>query len=612
MKTMKKVFAMLMVFCMVLGLGVTTFAATANHTLTLTGTMSGHHYDAYQVFAGDIASIASGKVLSNVTWGSGIDAEKEDELLAELNSAINVWGITKSFTSAAEVAEALASIQNDSAQLDAFSHIVGKYLSNIYVSSTGGTENTGTADAPVYTYTISGLDDGYYLVEEHLAGHQHVDGDAHTKYMLELMGDLTAAIKADAPDIVKELKQGTNWESANNAGIGDKVEFRIQSDVPTMDGYEKYYFVVNDTLSKGLTFNNDVAITIGSGDNVVTLSQCTHTGENATHTNCYTVTQTAIDDDQGGGTKIEIIFKNFVQYKPQKEQVITITYSATLNENAVIGTTGNPNTVNLTYSNDPNVTDDGDEENPDKPGPGSPTGTTPNRTTQTYATGIQLTKVDGADAVHKLTGAKFQISGKASKPVMINEEMFQGAEDGTYYRLKDGTYTETAPTINPGQPDDNSASYESTTQKYTKVTTITQNNVEEDFVTEGWVDKNGVITFKSLGAGDYVITELVAPDGYNLLTQPLNVKVTWTAPTVGATDCTWSGTYKLGATGTAENITFDSNTGLLALNVENKAGTGLPSTGGIGTTIFYVVGSILMIGATVLLITKKKLSSGRE
>ena len=113
-----------------------------------------------------------------------------------------------------------------------------------------------------------------------------------------------------------------------------------------------------------------------------------------------------------------------------------------------------------------------------------------------------------------------------------------------------------------------------------------------------------------MGAGEYTITELLAPDGYNKLENPIAFTITYTAPEVepaeGTETCTWD-TSVSGVDGS--NVTFDSSTGLFKITVENNSGTTLPSTGGIGTTIFYIIGAILVIGAGVVLVTRRRMSA---
>lgn len=114
-------------------------------------------------------------------------------------------------------------------------------------------------------------------------------------------------------------------------------------------------------------------------------------------------------------------------------------------------------------------------------------------------------------------------------------------------------------------------------------------------VNEGWVDGNGVMTFTGLGAGTYTITELVAPDGYNKLDTDITVVISFDE----------NGATKWSATKDGETLT-ENNDGLFAFNVVNKAGTQLPSTGGMGTTILYVGGGLLIAAALILLVAKKR------
>jgi fimbrial isopeptide formation D2 family protein/LPXTG-motif cell wall-anchored protein len=356
--------------------------------------------------------------------------------------------------------------------------------------------------------------------------------------------------------------------------VGDKIDYVLTSKVPTMDGYNKYFFIINDTMSEGLTFNNDVVVKIGSK----TLVEGTD----------YTV---EITNNADGTTSFQIIFKNFIQYKAVAGTAIEVTYSATLNEKAKIGEEGNPNTANLTFSNNPNVDGKGDDENPDKPGPKEDDviGETPDDTVITYTSGIKLKKVDAEGK--SLTGAKFKIEGVAEKVVIINENIFTKSENGTYYRLTDGTYTEEEPN------DLTKKNYESTSVKYELITVVNKTTEKTNIVTEAWVDENGIITFEGLGEGTFTITEMEAPEGYNKLTNPITIVISFNK----------NGTPKWTATQNGNPMELEGN--LFAFEVVNKAGATLPTTGGMGTTLFYVVGAVLVMAAVVLLITKKRVAN---
>ena len=139
-------------------------------------------------------------------------------------------------------------------------------------------------------------------------------------------------------------------------------------------------------------------------------------------------------------------------------------------------------------------------------------------------------------------------------------------------------------------------------QGYKKVTVVDQTTVPTEINATGYVDANGVLTFEGLGKGTYTITELVAPQGYNLLKGPIKLVITADA---ALDKCTWT------VTANGDKLSAD-NEYLYALTVENSAGTELPSTGGIGTTIFYIVGSLLAVGAVILLVTKKRMGKTED
>ncbi len=235
-------------------------------------------------------------------------------------------------------------------------------------------------------------------------------------------------------------------------------------------------------------------------------------------------------------------------------EAITVTYSAKVNASATIGEDGNLNKVKLTYSSNPNKSGDGNPDttpdNPDNPNtPDNPdddneTTDTPDDEVITYLTKFQINKVDQNGG--SLTGAKFKIEGP----------------DGF----------------------------------------TTMEDVE--------VNKDGQILVNGICAGTYTITETKAPAGYNPITAPITLTVgckvdegdisnanTTVEYTPGSNKkCTWS--YN----GTGEN----DSTGLYVIEVENKAGGLFPTTGGMGTTIFTVLGVSLMAGAAGVFVIKRK------
>lgn len=562
MKITRRIVTLLMAVFMLVGMSTTIFYAADNsHTITINNETSGHTYQAYQIFKGDISD---GK-LTNIQWGNGVVGAA---LLAKLKTSLPAYS---ECNTAEDVADVLSGFGDNSAEIDAFASIVNSYLANVAGESGAPTESEGT-----YSYNINVTGDGYYFVKD--KDGSDLSGDAFTKYILKVVKDVTVNAKDDVPQIDKNINDPDAGKiKITNGSVGEVVNYVIDSAVPNMDGYQTYLFKVTDTMSDGLTFNNDIKVFIKG---------------NQLPSDTFTVDTSGTD-----GSTFVLYINNFIQYKGNPGAPIVITYSATINQDAVVGSGSNDNSAHLEYSNNPSQSgpDPDNPEEPYEPNPNNPSGTTPDSVTKTYTTGIELQKVD-ASTGDALDGAKFKISGTSMKVVIINETIFkENNTDGTYYRLKDGTYTQTDPT---GQGVDADA-YESTTVMYEKVTVINKTNSSEPFETEGWVDSNGIITFDGLGEGTYTIEELVAPEGYNLLTAPVEVVVSFDNDTA-----TWS------AASGGSNLKVEN--GIVKLDVENKSGAELPSTGGIGTIIFYAVGGTLVVVACVLLIAKKRAKTRKE
>lgn len=541
MKATKRIFSVfltcVLAFTMAFAMGLT--ASAADYTITINQPTDDivRTYEAYQIFRGNL----DGNTLSDIEWGTGIDGAA---FLTELKKNSDY----ASCTDAKTVAAKLASFTENPDKAVAFAKLAGKFLT----TATGSSSTKITVPA------------GYYLLKD-VTTATH---DALSLNILKVVKDVTVNPKADHPTVDKKIGTDiTTGVAANEATIGDKVPFVIASKVPQMQGYTKYFFVLNDSMTAGLTYNKDVAIKIGA----TTLAA-----------DAYDVTY------NDTANTMKIVIKNFIQYKNEVGKDIVVTYSATLNEKADLSTNkGNKNTVKLTYSNNPNVDYKGDNE----PDTTDPVGETPEHVTVTYSTKLQLTKVNGADPNEKLEGVEFQITGTSIKTAVSKGEYFKQDAAGTYYQLKDGTFTKIAPTT------ETESKYVSTSVKYAKVTDTAEQTKMQKVTASGTTDANGLITFEGLGAGTYYITELKAKSGYNLLTAPITVVIT---ATPGTTSCTWTATMN------GEDATFADN--MVKLTVENNKGSVLPITGGIGTTIFYVIGGLLVCGAVVMAITKKKLS----
>ena len=576
MKRTKTLLCLLLAVVMTLALSTASFAEAQTYTITVNNSndsisMVGNTYSAYKLF--------------NVTYSDSKDAyaytvtDDFADFEYSYDTTENEQKV-KETVKGESLINYLESLENDSDALDTFAEAAFKYATDNNIAAAGSVDATNANTATIRVPTA-----GYYLV----AGSATSTADKNQSVVAACAlttTDPTAevTVKADVPSIDKKIVEDNDEVKANTASIGDKVEYKIDTAVPNMKGYEKYYFVIDDTMSKGLTYNG--GLTVKLGDSTLTVDD-------------YTVTSNVNND---GTTSLKVVFKNFIQYKAQTGTAITVTYSATINQDANLSAAeGNTNDVTLTYSNNPNSSGTGDS---DTPGEGEATGKTPTSETKTYVTGIQISKVDGQDTTKLLAGAKFQITGTSQKIVLTNKEMYKAIEgepaEGTkvYYMLKDGTYTDVAAVTDKSSDNYNADKYDSTTKMYEKVSVVTKDTVATKINTVGYTNAQGVLTFEGLSTGTYTITELVAPNGYNLLKDPVTIEITDNAT---LTNANW--TVKSGDTALVAN---DDNH--FVVQVKNNKGTELPSTGGIGTTLFYVIGGLLVVAAGIILVTKKRVS----
>ncbi|MBQ7715304.1 MAG: SpaH/EbpB family LPXTG-anchored major pilin [Clostridia bacterium] len=560
---MKKLLASVLVILMAVLLVAPAFAENITpHVITITNsdTSVRHTYEAYQVFMGRLDATES--EITNIEWGYGVDG---DALLAELQTIEDY----EDCDSAYDVAQVIKDFADNSAKLDEFASIVGKHLSN--------TSNTSVYSSNTNAYHISVTGDGYYFIKDRNASVTD-PGESYSKYMLNVVKNVTIEAKDDrlVPD-KKIVNRDSSLTPSNAAAIGETILFQIRIPVPKMDGYKAYTFTMNDTLSAGLCDPEVVSVTVGLNT--------------LTEDEGYTVD---IEENQDGTTSLTVDFINMIQYKGTSGYVV-VTYEATVDEDAVIGDEGNPNTVDFTYSNNPSTTSEGvpGETPPD----GGTTGTTPESETITYVTAITVEKVDGADNTKKLADATFQLEGDALQTVITTGVRYEAApytaqqgetiQAGTYYMLNNGTFTDIAPTAT------NSSHYASTTQTYVpvKYTSATHSGANVEYTAT--TGQAGIAGFSGLNAGTYTLTETLAPDGYNLLDSPINFTITWDATN--------------GFAITSQNGTFvDNGDGTFSITIANYGGTPLPSTGGIGTTIFYIVGAVLVIGSGIVIVATKR------
>lgn len=348
---------------------------------------------------------------------------------------------------------------------------------------------------------FTGLEFGYYLVSSSLGSVCALNTTTPVAKIQEKNSDSSNEKQ------VKEDSTGA-WGTKNDADIGDAVEFK--STIQVKDGAPKGY-VFHDSMSKGLSFEKDVAVKRTRGKGTVVLTEETD----------YTVTTEGLED----GCTFEVTFADSAL---QPNDVLEVTYSATLNEKATIKG-ANPNESYITYGEK---------------------GKTEASKTETYTWQLDVQKVYTDSVTQKdqpLAGAKFALYRVGSN----GNEYLVTSGSGSDYTVNGWT----AAGLTPEEP------VEGVTYASVMVT-----------------PKNGELHIKGLDSGTYYLKEVEAPAGFHLLDEDVTVTING--------EGTVSSTY-----------------GQQTLNgtvvVRNIPGAKLPSTGGIGTTIFYALGGTLVLAAGV-------------
>ena len=562
-KIFKKLVSAVITVIMVMSLGISVFAE--DFTISKpTDDKATHTYTAYQIFSGTRtesvpATDPKTYYLTNVAWGSGVDG---DALLTKLKADSSSFKDDfKDCTDATSVATVLSGFDETKAMSFA------KFL-----IGSGCLDSTNAITSTDGTFT--NVDVGYYLITDSVPTDSN---GAASAPMLKAVGIHTlngVEAKEDLPTLDKKIVEGSTTTDANTAAVGDKINYRITSKVPDVrgQGYNDYWFSVSDTFCKGLKYNGDVKVYI-----------------DGTEYTKVSVTPASTGDGSAAST-IYITLNDFLDVATDASTVgksIVIEYSATLTKDCDMTPAGNENTARLIFSNDPNEDYSG-TFTPDNPG--KPVGKTPEKKTKTYTTGIAVIKVDDSTPAKRLTGADFEIvlSGTSASQVVVETEKYtvDANANPAYYKLADGSYSLTAPAgvTNP-------VKYAKTIERSAPTAGSTTTNVTAT------VDDQGYLVFEGLGAGEYTISEAKAPTGYIRDTNSHTITIT-AAPDFDNPN--WS--YKV------DNNAAQS--GAVTLTFTNVKSSNLPETGGIGRTVFYVAGSLLLLAGISLFAVKKR--TGRE
>lgn len=475
MKHMTRILALLLTLVLCLGLSVTAFAAEGN-SITVENTVEGQTYKLYKMLDLSVSDDQTAYSYTvNTKWDAFFTGDGKGLQYVEINDGFVAW-------------KKDAKIEDFAKDAEAF--VKDKQLTV--------TEKTAAGNTVVFDT----LEPGYYLVTSTLGTKATVGTTPSTP---------NPAIKEKngVPTNVKKVQEDSDnsWGTVNDADIGQTVNF--QSTITAQAGAENYVF--HDKMSQGLSFN-EKSVVVKKGNT-----------ELAVGTD-YTLNTTDLADDY----TFEVAFQQTFCDKLNPGDTIVISYSATLNDKAVIAGEGNPNTSHLTYGEEGKFS------------------TTPSKTI-TYTWQFDVLKYGNDKKENKLPGAQF---------VLLNADANKVAK---FTGIKFNSWIE--PPVD---------------------------GVAWDPASVLTTDDNGEIHVEGLDADTYNLREIKAPSGYNKLSQDETFTITATKADNGLT----------------------MTTEALTVEVNNQSGALLPSTGGMGTTIFYVLGGILAVGAAVLLVTKKRMERG--
>lgn len=501
MKLIKKIAAIMFAFIMVVSMSCNvkaddTTTATEKGTITINKAIDGQTYTIYKLL--DLESYVPETATQTGLYSYKPAAE---------------W---KSFFETAEAKKYITVDKNGYANWVKGANQAEFAQEALDYATANNISNKGTKPASNNTVKFEHLDLGYYLV----------DSSVGSLCVLNTTNpDLTIAEKNGVPSVEKGVSNTQNgtYGTSNNASIGDTVYFKTT--ITAQPGAQNY--VLHDKMTEGLTFDkNSVNVTLHKKATNVDETLGTNADYNVEITN---------SEETNPKCTFHINFTQTLCDRLAANDTITVTYSATLNENAVIAGEGNKNETKLKYG-------DSQETQPSV----TNTKTFEMNVFKFYKDKKNLDKETG------LAGATFKLTKNS-----------QDAENIGFVKVSNESAVEDVYRV-------------AKTGDAGTVTTITSPN-------------SGKFTIQGLGAGTYYLTEIKQPDGYNKLAKSVKVEM----DVNGA-------------------ITVDGKliTGVDKLvKVENKTGTVLPSTGGTGTTMIYLVGAVLVLGSGVVLVTKRRVKN---
>ena len=552
MKKMKKFLAMLLTMVMVMGMSLTTFAAEVEVPSTPL-TPPSHTPTKNDVAKAEVTNVEAG---ATVTAYRIVEPTYNDKGFTGYKLAA---GVT--------LADMLEPTSDEVTGIAANKTLLGTLTQkqlNAPTGATGLTTYTAPLEAGYWVVVVEGseiqevynpmLIGIYYRVDGSGDDNTLVNGtvDANTDWSLE---STPAYAKSEQPTIDKKITGSTGKdtsdgnESGNDVAIGDTVNFEIDTKIPSYSkSYTEVMVKITDTMGKGLTLADPANLVVKVNNAEVKAGDDTFT---------YT--------EANDRKRFEISFASAYALAHSGEAVV-VTYDAVLGEDAGLNFDANDNTVKLEYTNDPSGETNEIEDK-----------------TYTYTFGIDS----------KLFGQGSEEWNKVTEELLKTGEWIKVEENGEIVEkpgpLKGAEFTLTN---------------DETKKAYTAIS-----------------DENGHLAFTGLDAGKYTLQETKAPEGYSLNDAKIPVEITtnynedgtlasYVIKVNGENTSTYEATYSKDKVVT--NIVCKPNENDWSdvsdtHEIKNTKLSALPSTGGIGTTIFTVGGcAIMIIAAGLYFATRRK------
>ena len=551
MKAIKKILAVIVCLCVLCVSLVMTATAEGTGKITIqnpsnsAATVAGKEFQLYKVF--DATVTADGKNIA-YSWHKEGGVELYKEFFFGDGDGYNYLG--KDTGSVQEAVEAIAGI-TESLELSRLAESLYNYVKG--KAEPHDTVKGETGDVKV---EFTNLEPGYYLVYDNATPS---GSSVRSAVMLKSVKDeVVITLKANRPQIEKYVLENDNttWGKATSVEIGEIVDFKIETLVPSHTMYENYAYYIEDVLPDGLTLNKD-SIKVYQNDVQV--------GDG-----WYT-----LDTEDNANYDFKIDFTGPITDKFKVNDLIKIEYTATVN-GEIVPHVANVNKAKLFYHNDPTVV--------------VPTFGTSEATANVYTYMFVLTKFSedatGNFSNHtRLAGAKFKFYKEGSdEPIKFIEKTVNGI---VQYHVAPANTTEAT---------------------VTEIEVIATGTPAEGFQNATYLGGNmGDITLFGLAEGVYEIEETVSPDGYILPDSNFKVTISDSVDAYGTITSLQvtgehSGDASIGNTGGSTNNL------LTWADIANATGESLPETGGMGTTLFTVIGVALMAGAVAFFTSRKRSS----